>query len=219
MIGIAWGGASVFFRSIPWPIRRLGGLGFAVTASSLAGFLLSTMPADLWSARYLATIVWTAPFALAPAAYWLGVKRSALLFSPYLLSIIVAGWLGFGNYVTGFAPVRDPRGVALEELEVGRLLRSRGIHYAAAQYWLSYRLTFLFEEDPIVVPLASNEDRYAPYRRGFERAPVVAFIFHPSEPRATPEPFERQLQIGRARYERIQLHDFTILIHDRRPQP
>ena len=77
-------------------------------------------------------------------------------------------------------------------------LRAEGVRYAAAQYWLAYRLTFLFDEDPVVVPLAEADDRYRPYRDGFEAAPVVAYVFHPSEPRAQWETDRRPSSTRRA---------------------
>ncbi len=85
-------------------------------------------------------------------------------------------------------------------------------HYAAAQYWLAYRLTFLFDEDPVVVPLNGADDRYRPYRAGFAAAPVVAYVFHPSEPRAQPEAVEAQLAAQRVTYRHEEIAGFTVLI-------
>jgi hypothetical protein len=105
--------------------------------------------------------------------------------------------------------------VAQEEQEVARVLRERGVTAAAAQYWLSYRLSFLFEENPTVMPLSPGEDRYLPYRQAFERASRVALIFHPSEPRAQPEPYEAMLRQQGARYARLEAAGFTLLILSR----
>jgi hypothetical protein len=216
MAGIAFGGAAALWRRIPWEVRRLGLFGFVATASALGGFLVSSMPADMWSARYLAPIVWTAPFALAPVAYVLGPRRFGWGLSVYLAVAAVGGWVSYGPYVRGPLPMLDPRGQAHDEDELAAALRQRGVKYAAAQYWLSYRLTFLFREDPVVIPLADWEDRYPPYRGAFAAAPVVAYLFHPSEPRATPEPYEAELRRAGAKYERIEVRGFTVLIHERR---
>ncbi len=43
----------------------------------------------------------------------------------------------------------------------------------------------------------------------------MAYIFHPSEPRATPEPHEAMLSQVGLRYERLMVADFTLLIVDR----
>jgi hypothetical protein len=112
-------------------------------------------------------------------------------------------------------PVRDPRGVAQEEVVLADALRAEGIRYAAAQYWLAYRLTFLFDEDPVVVPLAIADDRYRPYRDAFDAARVVAYVFHPSEPRVKPEAVEAQLDAERATYRREEIAGFTVLVVQR----
>jgi len=215
VLGIIVGGLSLFFKRLPWSVRRLGGLGALVSGAALGGFLISGMPADMWSARYLAPIVWFAPFAIAPAALLLRPRRFAVALAPYLLSAAVGGWLSYGLFVDGPLPRLDPRGVAREEQQVAQVLRERGVTAAIAQYWLSYRLTFLFEENPIVIPLHPEEDRYLPYRMAFDRTPRVAYIFHPSEPRASPAPYEAMLRQMGLRYERLQVADFTLLIVDR----
>ena len=215
LLGILAGGLAVLSRRVPWPVRRLGGFGLLATGAALGGFLVSTMPADMWSARYLAPMVWTAPLALAPVAFRLRERWFALALAPYLAAAAVGGWLSAGPYVNGPWPVRTPRGTAQDELAVADALRARGIHQGAAQYWLAYRLTFLWREDPVLVPLDPGEDRYAPYRRAFDAAPDVAYVFHPSEPRAQPEPYEQALRQAGQPYERLEVRGFTVLIHHR----
>ncbi len=212
VLGIIVGGLSVFLRRLPWPARRLGGLGAMVSAAAVGGFLVSGMPADMWSARYLAPIVWFAPFALAPVALLLRPRRFMVALTPYLISAAVGGWLSYGLYVDGPLPRLDARGVAREEQEVARVLRERGVQAAIAHYWLSYRLSFLFEENPVVVPFHPGEDRYRPHREAFDRAQRVAFIFHPSEPRAVPWPHEEMLRQTGLSYERLEVAGFTVLI-------
>lgn len=215
MLGISLGIVWLLFRRVPWSLRKFGMLGFLVTATALSGFLISDRPQDMWSARYLTPILWTAPFALAPLAVVLGTQRFAAGILTYAVTAAVGGWVSYGEYVHGALPVREPRGVAHDEARVADFLRQRGVRYAAAQYWLSYRLTFLFDENPIVVPLDPAEDRYSPYRTGFERAPVVAYIFHPSEPRSTVEQYEPILRTQPGTLEKIEVSGFSILIYDR----
>jgi hypothetical protein len=86
------------------------------------------------------------------------------------------------------------------------------VRYGVAQYWLAYRLSFLFEEDPVIVPLDPHEDRYPPYRAAVVSAPVVAFVFHPSESRARPEPLEALLRSNGTAFERIAAGGFTALV-------
>ena len=209
---VCWAVVAVVRCIGPAPVRQLGALGLIGSAASAGGFLVSTMPADLLSARYLAPIIWLAPFTLAPAAYALGVRGFAALIAPLVVAVGIGGWYAFAPYVVDGIPVRDPRGVAQEEVVLADALRAEGIRYAAAQYWLAYRLTFLFDEDPVVVPLAGADDRYRPYRDGFEAAPVVAYLFHPSEPRAQWETTAAELDAQGVTYRREEIAGFTVLI-------
>lgn len=210
--GLAYGGVAIGVQRLPWPSRRLGAFGALVAATTLVGFLLSSSPRDLWAARYLAPILWAAPFALVPAARILGGRRLLVALAPYLLATIVGSWLSFGPYVQGVRPVRDARGTATEELALGAALRARGVHYGAAQYWLAYRLTFLWQETPIVVPFDPGTDRYAPYRAAYAAAPVVAYIFAADEVRTAPAPCEAWLRAAGGRYERVRVAGFTAFI-------
>ncbi len=202
-------------RHAPPRLRRLGLLGLTVTATALFGFVASGRPTDVWSTRYLAPILWTAPFSLAALAGLFGARSLALALAPYTISSAVGGWLGFGAYVNGPRPVIDARGAAQDEAALASLLRRRGVEYGEAQYWLSYRLTFLFDERPMIAPLDPREDRYPPYRRGFASAPTVAYIFHPSEPRARAADWEPWLRAQGGRVERLEVGGFTVLLHTR----
>ena len=62
------------------------------------------------------------------------------------------------------------------------------------------------------MPLNPTEDRYAPYRQAVDAAPVVAYVFHPSEPRANPDQVEEQLRNAGTPYRRVELDGFTVLI-------
>jgi len=173
------------------------------------------MPSNMWSARYLAPIVWTAPFALAPLAALLSTRRLALAVAPYLTVAALGGWLSYGLYVRGPLPVLDPRGVAADEQQVADFLRAKGVHHAAAQYWLSYRLSFLYGEDPLVIPISPSEDRYPPYREQFDRARRVAYVFHPSEPRARIEEHEPWVRAQGWQVERAEVAGFSMLLVER----
>jgi hypothetical protein len=216
LIGVLAAPAFLLARRLPWELKRLGLLGAGTALASMLGFLFSRMPYDLWAVRYLAPIVWLSPFALAPLASLLTGRGFLVLLLPYLSVASMGGWLSFGNYVDGPLPRLDPRGQARDELEVAAFLRSRKVQAASAQYWLSYRLTFLYQENPIVVPL--QQDRYAPYREAFNRASTVAYVFHPSEPRAVPEQVLPLLAAQGGKVERTEVAGFTVLIHERKLQ-
>jgi hypothetical protein len=208
---LLFGVLALFARSVPWKIRRLGLLGSAVVFSSLAGFLVSITVEDMWAARNLAPVVLALPFAIAPLAFWFQGGRLLAVLSPYLFAIAVGGWLTFGMFVDGPLPKRTPRGVADEEARIAAMLMNRGIRYGTAHYWLAYRLTFIFQEQPIIVPLDS-EDRYPRYRAEFDAAPVVAYIFHPSQPWLRPYVYEERFNKEQVTYEKFRMFDFTIFI-------
>lgn len=217
LAGMVWllGGLAVFFKRVPWPTRRLALLGTGSGLAALTAFLLSTQPSDMWSARYLAPLVWMAPFTFAPLMSAGGEKRVGVLLLPYLASVAFAGWLSWGIYVDGPLPRLDARGRADDERVVRDFLRENGVQYAAAQYWLAYRLSFLFEENPVVVPLADGEDRYAPHRAGFDAAKKTALIFHPTEWRASPAPYEMTLRSSQVPFEKHDVAGFTVLLLSR----
>jgi hypothetical protein len=200
-------------KPLAWPIRRLGLLGAGAAAVSILGFQVSAMPVDMWSTRYLAPIIWLAPFALLPVLARLGPKRFAVLMALYLPVAGMAGWAAYGPYVDGPWPRLDARGQAKEEQAVIDALRERGVTHAQAQYWLAYRLTFLSQEYPIVVPFVG--DRYPPYFEGFAAATRVAYIFHPSEPRAVPEDVLPMLWAEGGGLEDLSVADWRILVYDR----
>jgi hypothetical protein len=194
--GFAFAGFAVRVRSIPWEVRRLGIVGLVTGVVTVVGFLGSVMVMDLFSTRYLAALVLVAPFAFAPAAHVLGTRRFALSLAPYAISAAVAGWLAFTPWVSGPRIERTPAGAAIDERGLARALGGRGVTYAMADYWVSYRLTLLYDEKIIVVPTHAREDRYAPYRRAFEAAPVVAYIFDPERSREPADSIEQHLREG-----------------------
>ncbi len=220
LLGLLWLSALAlaFVKRIDWPARRLGLFGVAAGSANLIGFLLSTAPADMWSVRYLAPLMWTVPFALAPLAALLRAQGLAVLLAPYLVSAAVSGWLSWGTFVKGPLPVQTARGAANEEAQVITELQRRGVEAAAAQYWLAYRFTLLSAEKLVTVPIDGG-DRYPAYRAKFDGARKVALIFHPSEPRAQPQPYEANLQTQRLAYETVRIADFTVFVIDRAQRP
>jgi hypothetical protein len=205
------GSLMAFARRIPWELRRLGIAGFVIALTSLVGFILSSRIVDHWSTRYLAPIILAAPFAAVPLARWLGARRLALVLAPYLVASVVGGWWSHGPFLDGLVPTVSARARGDAEAELAQLLRERGVRYGAAQYWLAYRLTFLFEEDPIIVPLDKNADRYPPFRAAFDATQRVAYVFHPMEPRAVAEDYEAELRAHGDAFVRAEVAGFTVL--------
>jgi hypothetical protein len=178
LLGIAFGGVALISRRFPFSVRRLAVLGALMLPITLLAFLVSVMVMDRLSARYLVAIVLMAPFALGPALLALGPRRFALLLAPYLLSATVAGWLGYGGHVRGPWIVRSDERTS-DEAALGALLCSHGISAGIADYWVAYRLTFLFDERAIIVPRHEMLDRYPPYRATVAAQKRIAYIFDP----------------------------------------
>lgn len=206
--------ALAFVRRIEWPMRRLGLFGIAAGSAAVIGFLFSNAPVDIWSVRYLAPLMWTVPFALAPLVSLVRPRLSGLLLAPYLLSALVGGWLSWGAYVRGPLPVLTARGSAAAERQVIDALLARGVTEAISQYWIAYRFTFLSAEKLVTVPIDAV-DRYPPYRTRWDKAQRVAMIFDPSEPRLRPEYYEAMLTGRRVRFETMHIAGFTVLVMDR----
>jgi len=97
-------------------------------------------------------------------------------------------------------------GSGRDEQALMRYLRDSGVKGAVAQYWVAYRLTFLFNENPIVFPIDLPEDRYPPYRK----TPVKAFILDPREPRLSPDALEQWLKRQGLNYRRDEVGRFIV---------
>jgi hypothetical protein len=192
--GIVFGALALRARRIPWEVRRLGLLGSATCALTVMGFLSSVMVMDAFSTRYLAAIVLCAPMALAPLAWLLRARRFGTLIFPYLVSAAYAGWMGFVPWVDGAHVVATADGTAEDERALAEELTSRGVSWAMADYWVSYRLTFLYAERIVVVPKNEVEDRYPPYKQGFARAQTVAYVFDPERSREAYDSIPGQLK-------------------------
>ncbi len=162
-------------KRVPWESRRLGLMAALTVLVTLVGFLFSVMPMDHYSSRYLVSLVLVAPFLFAVTAHL--VRKAVLLaiMLPMLASFAVSGWLGYEPFVKGIRIV--DAGLEVNEARLLRELKRQHIAYAMADYWAAYRLTFMFKEEVIVVPVHESQDRYAPYRRAFLRADDIAQIY------------------------------------------
>jgi hypothetical protein len=197
LAGISSGAVLAARRGLPAAVRRFGLCGTVIAATSVAAFLASSMPEDLWSTRYLIAVLWAAPFALAPAAYLLGPARLLAGLSPWLVSAGIAAALAL-EMPGSFRPAPFD-GLSADERSLRDFLRSRGVRAGAADYWTSYRLTYLFAENPVVIPLDPSQERYAPYRS----LPQTAWVYRgpapdrPGTERASFGPYTALVTAGR----------------------
>jgi hypothetical protein len=203
-------------RPLPWSVRRLGAIGAATYPLAIAAFLTSVMVMDHFSMRYLAVLTLMLPFAAAPLARAMGPRRFALVLAPHLIASAIGGWVGYGPFVRGPLPVLETPELA-DDYGLFHLLRARGITYATADYWASYRLTFLFGEQIVVVPKNASEDRHAPYRRAEEKAPIFAYVFDPGRSREDLGEAEKELRASYPSVERMSAGRLTVFIVKRTP--
>ena len=208
---VTFGLASPLRRELPADVRRLGFVGALTFPLAIAAFLVSVMVMDHFSMRYLAVLTLMTPFAVAPAARALGTKRLAAVLGPHLLASAIAGWVGYGPFVHGPVPVTETPELH-DDYTLRDLLRAHHLRYATADYWASYRLTYLFREEIIVVPTNPAEDRYPAYRRAFEAEPVFAYVYDPGRSREELAAVERDLVAANGQVERETAGGLTVLI-------
>jgi len=173
-----------------------GVMGFVAGATALGGFMASSAPLDMWSTRYLAPLLWFSPFAVAPVIARLGARRAALVLGPFVVSAAVSGWAAYGPFVDGPSIVRTPEGRGVDLPELAAELRSRGVHFAYAPYWDAYRLSLLWQEDPVVVPLEPDLDRQPALRERVGAAERVASIERVGDPPPEVSPPEVAVTVG-----------------------
>jgi hypothetical protein len=165
--------------------------------------------------RYLAVLTIMLPFASAPVAQLLGPRVFSLLLLPHLVASALGGWVGYGPFVRGLVPVRETPELK-DDYALAELLQKRGIRFAEADYWVSYRLTFLFRERLVVVPTNAAEDRHTAYRQEFEAAPAFAYVFDPGRSRESLREAERTLIAKYPNVETTRAGGLTVFLVARR---
>ncbi|MBX3186387.1 MAG: hypothetical protein KF819_05195 [Labilithrix sp.] len=226
MFGACFLGALVAFgllvaplrREIPSHVRRLGLVGALVFPIAIDAFLLSVMVMDHFSMRYLAVLTLLTPFAVTPAAWILGRRRFLLAFAPHLIASAIGGWVGYGPFVRGLVPVKETPELR-DDYALLSMLQQRSILYATADYWASYRLTFLFRERVVVVPTNEAEDRRAGYRRGLEAQPIYAYVYDPGRSREDFASIEPALAAESESVEKLSAGRLTVFVVTRRARP
>jgi predicted nucleic acid-binding protein len=161
---------------------------------TVVGFLFSVMPMDRHASRYLVALVLVLPFMLLVVGNFVGTRWLALMLCPLVASYAVSGWLAYEPFVDGVRIV--DAGWEHNEARLLRELSRRGIRFGIADYWAAYRLTFMFQEQVIVVPLHESQDRYAPYRRALSEGSRYAYIFDPLRSEESTATSQSQIAVG-----------------------
>lgn len=214
-VGLCSAVALVASRQVPWELRRLAVMGVATVILTVLGFLLSVMPMDHYSSRYLVALVLVTPFFFAPMACRLRPWVTMAVMTPLLVSFGLCGWLGYEPCVAGVRIVDTHWSENEEQLE--QELVRRGIAVATADYWAAYRLTFMLREKVKVVPIHEHQDRYLPYRQAFEHASRYAYIY---DHRRSDESLQSaQANAARGRTEHFSVGYFDVFIVERATNP
>lgn len=103
-------------------------------------------------------------------------RITALLVIPFLIASIVSGAIDQGYGVSTFRTLADMRSVNRNEETLAGFLQRIGIEYAASDFWVAYRVTFLSREHTVVLPMLKVLNYYPPYEEGFLDAPRIAYI-------------------------------------------
>jgi len=198
--------------------RRLAWCGAAWVGVSLVGFLFTRRPQDVMSARYLVPVLLGFPLLVAPVLDRLPRDRGTVWVSALLLPLLVhfgvAGWRGYGGWLERGLPRVTSQGNGDDAQALLPALQQRGVDAATADYWVAYRLTYLWREQLTVVP-GTGEQRHAEYRRRFASARRPALIFSSIVPRSRyldPGPWEAQLRREGRAHERLTVSPYEVLL-------
>jgi hypothetical protein len=165
-----------------------GGLGLVLLVPLTAlAFVASPNPRDFASNRYLLPWLTSLPLLAAAALVRLGRRRLgaamglAAVLLLYPLWPIVSFYRSAGQLDSSGRPIVHAEPL----LDVIGFLRKEGFEGAYADYWESYKGTFLSGERPILAPF-DDWDRYPPYTEHVNGLDRVAYVFRTD--RGIPDP-------------------------------
>lgn len=183
------------------PALRRRSLHLLVLATFPVVYALVPVLAEATNGRYFVFL--GAPLALALASVaWGRAAAAALLLGCTVLTVV-------GVERTPESPRRLPPTAA-----VSALLSARGVPYAYAGYWTSYKLTWESREAVVATPMTFV--RYRPYDRAVAAAPRVGLVYNawPDE-QAAAAAMRAWLRATGTAYEEQQVAGYTVLLPDR----
>jgi hypothetical protein len=157
--------------------RRLAWCGAGWVVMCTVMFIASNRPIDLWSSRYLSPVVLALPL-LAPAALlWAWPTRWR---AP---AVGAAAWVMLFFFAEGrqnFAQeLSEPRAAGASATPGDDTLHAefsrQGVDAVLAEYWTAYRLSFLWQEQPIAVD--ADGSRRKQYLEALRKARRSAILF------------------------------------------
>ncbi len=212
LVALTYSGWLSFSKEVSWQVRRLGIAGILVTLTTIAGFLHNSLPDDTGASRFLWPIVLAAPLTLCPLAAKPSASKLRLLIAPYLVVAALSGWIMLGASPREFFAAYSVNKQLENERKVGIFLRAIGVKYGFAGYWTSYHLTFLYNENPTVVPILTTLDRYAPYLNAAAKQPSRALITSEYDHDAKPDVVESELEQAGIAHHTVKIDRYTIFL-------
>jgi hypothetical protein len=201
-----------------WSARRLAWCGAAWVGVSLVGFLFTRRPQDVMSARYLVPLLLAFPLLVSPVLARRPRVQGTVWVSVLLLPVIahfgVAGWRGYGGWIDRGLPRITPEGNGDDARALLSALQQRDVEAAVADYWVAYRLTYLWKEQVTVAP-GTGVNRYPPYPSRYASARRRALIFSaivPGSRYLVPGPWEASLRREGRPHERLTVSPYEVLL-------
>lgn len=131
------------------------------------------------------------------------LRRYSKMVSYSLLVIILISNI-FGNLIV--------KGESTDLIQLISFLKSHNLKYAYSDYWTSYRVAFISQEQVICSPLLDEVviDRYPEYTQRVQRAPVsqLAYVFLPDA--SIKRRFEKVLKSKRINYHYARIGGYDV---------
>lgn len=221
---IFWMAVIVFiFRrvSAPGPERAAQALLVLVMLALLLGFILTPFGADP-SGRYFLPLV--VPLSLFAAAMIveLGARYGVVAYSLVALLLVFHAW-GIAQSALRFPPGITTQFYAPSQVDQRALpdliafLRQHGERRGYTNYWVTYPLAFLSQEELIFIPslpyhldfrYTTRDDRYPPYAQQVSQSSRLAYITtrHP----ALEAHLRQEFAAHGVSWQEAQIGDFTV---------
>lgn len=181
--------AIVFLCSAPPTLASVKvAFGLFLFVTTVVGFMGSSMASDVWSVRYLLPLLYALPYMMLPLAM---ARRHTVFVVTTLLILFpmsVGSWRQMSPMTSGMRVVVDPISFKRDAIEIKRELETKRVMHGFSDYWIAYQLSFLFQNELMIVPFAPGADRFGPYREEVLKQKEVFFLISSRNPEG-PEPF------------------------------
>ena len=169
------GGVAFFARRMAPSIRTAGVMGAVCCVLSVAAFCFNISSDSVGAARLFSPMMALMPLALLPVVTSLRGRWRLVAIVPTLM-LALGSWRSYDGMLNRWGlPQRTNFGNLTDDRQLVDELRKRGVQFAGAEYWTSYRLALIAEERPRVFPIL-GEDRRPQWKEQFEQSSVRAIV-------------------------------------------